>query len=293
MYRRTVLSLVAGLVLAGCGGSEGSGPTDVATEPSTVAGPAGLSVAGIETPDTVPVNTLYGIVVDVENPTETRRRFDSGVSVQFGDEWRAVDATLSGAVPAGETARFGARLPGFAFLGTYDVRVDATGDTAPVEAVPLERSFGESFRAPDGVSVVVAGGRFVSTYRGGGGNATARTPPADSQWAVVRVQIQNPTGEQVEFPPYGAFVAVVDGERYSVALADADDPVTVPGDRQTVELPYLVPSDATGDDLSVRWEPTYGGRRTGAVWSVDDTTPQPTTSGSVSTSRPLAPERNG
>ncbi len=224
-------------------------------------------MAGIETPETVPVNTLYGVVAEVENPTATRRRFESGVSVQSGGEWREVDATLSGEVPAGETTPLGARMPGFSFLGTYEVRVDATGETGSVEAVPLELGFGESFRAPDGASVVVQGGEFASTYRGGGENTTARTPPGDRQWVVVRVQIRNPTDEAVGFPPYGAFVVVVGDDRYPVAIADADDPVTIPGDQQTVELPYLVPADATSEGLSVRWEPTYGERRTGAVWS--------------------------
>ncbi|ESS06352.1 MAG: hypothetical protein A07HB70_01067 [uncultured archaeon A07HB70] len=270
MNRRTVLSLVAGVALAGCGGSGSSGspePTATGTAIPTAAGPEGLSVAGLKTPDTVPVNTLYGVVTEVENPTETLRRFESGVSVQSGDEWREVDATLSGEVPAGETVRFGARLPGFAFLGTYEVRVDATGETGSVEAVPLDLGFGESFRTPRGLSVRVQGGTFASTYTGGGENTTARTPPADRQWAVITVQVGNPTGEAAGFPPYGAFVAVVGDERYGVAVADADDSVTIPGDRRTVELPYLVPADATSEELSVRWEPTYGERRTGAVWS--------------------------
>lgn len=265
MNRRTALSLVAGAALAGCSGSGDPEPT--ATETATVAGSEGLSVTGLETPDTVPLNTLYGVVAEVENPTETRRRFDSAVSVRLDGEWRTTDATLSSEVPAGETVQVGARLPGFQFLGTYEVRVDATGETRPVEAVPLELPFGESFRTPRGLAVAVLGGEFTSTYRGGGENTTARTPSPDRQWLVATVRVENPTGESVGFPPYAAFVAAVGGERYGVAVTDADAPVTVSSDRRTLELPYLVPADVTSDGLSIRWQPTYGGRRTGAVWS--------------------------
>lgn len=296
MNRRTALSLVAGVALAGCGGSGGSGSTETGTgtETPTAAGAEGLSVTGLETPEAVPVNTLYGVVVTAENPTETRRRFESGVSVRLGGEWRATDATLSAEVPAGETVQIGTRLPGFAFLGTYEVRVDATGETGSVEAVPQELGFGESFQSPRGLSVVVTGGRFEPTYAPGGGeNTTARTPPPDEQWLVARVQIANPTGEAVEFPPYGAFVVVVDGTRHRVAISDADEPVTVSSDQRTVELPYLVPADATSDGLSVRWEPTYGDRRTGAVWSASEATPEPATPQSVSSGRPRTLERNG
>jgi hypothetical protein len=81
------------------------------------------------------------------------------------------------------------------------------------------------------------------------------------------VRIGNPTGESVQFPPYGAFVLVADGERYPVAVAGADDPVTLDGDQTRVELPYVVPAETDSSSLVVRWEPTLGGRRTGAVWS--------------------------
>lgn len=277
MKRRTTLSLgLAGLAsLAGCGGSggpsaeteTGTGTGSGSTTSTPTGGADGLSIVEFATPETVPVRRQYPVGVRVENPTETGRRFESGVSVRIDGEWRALDATLGGTVGPGEAATFGARLPGLPFLGTYELRLDATGRTTSAEVVPVELSFGDPFQTPDGLQVAVQGGKFASTYTGGGNNTTARTPPPDSQWVVVRVQIQNPSGESMEFPPYGAFVLVLEGERYLPALAGADDPVTVPGSQRNVELPYVVPADATADGLSVRWEPTYGGRRTGAVWS--------------------------
>lgn len=274
MKRRTTLSLgLAGLAgLAGCGGSGGPETgaetgTESTTSTPTPAGADGLSIVEFATPETVPVRRQYPVGLRVENPTETGRRFESGVSIRIDGEWRALDATLGGTVGPEEAATFGARLPGLPFLGTYELRLDATGRTTSVEVMPVELSFGDPFQTPDGLRVAVQGGRFESTYTGGGNNTTARTPPPDSQWVVVRVQIRNPSGESTGFPPYGAFVLVVGGERYTPALAGADDPVTVPSSQRSVGLPYVVPADATADGLSVRWEPTYGGRRTGAVWS--------------------------
>jgi hypothetical protein len=272
--RRTYLAVAAGVGLAGCGGS-GSGsasPTATGTDGSTetpTAAPVGsgaLSVAGFETPATVQARTPYPVTVRVENPTDSPGRFESALSVRLGGEWRTFAETLSGEVAAGETRAFETRLPGFGYLGTYDLRLDATGGTATVEVVARELSFGEQFSTPRDLAVSVEGGQFTSSFTGGG-NATARTPPADSQWVVVRVTVVNPTGEPVQFPPYGAFVLVADGERYPVALSDPDAPVEISGDQATVELPYVVPTSAAGGSLRVRWQPTYGGRRTGAVWS--------------------------
>jgi hypothetical protein len=269
MDRRTVLALAAA-GLAGCGstgspseGTESSAETD---SPTAAGAGADLSVEGVDAPETTEVTTPYEVGVRVRNPTDRSARFESGLSARTGDGWQSLDATVAGTVPAGETARVAGRLSGFAFLGTYELRLDATGRTWRVETRPRDLSFGESFRTPRGLSVTVRGGRFVSTYTGGG-NGSARTPPPDGQWAVVRVRIGNPTGESVQFPPYGAFVLVADGERYPVAVAGADDPVTLDGDQTRVELPYVVPAETDSSSLVVRWEPTLGGRRTGAVWS--------------------------
>jgi hypothetical protein len=272
--RRTYLALAAGVGLAGCGGS-GSGPgsrtatgtdTRTATPTATPVGPDALSVAGFETPATVAVRTPYPVTVRVTNPTDAVARFESGLSVRLRGRWRTFADPVAGEVPAGETRAFEVQVPGFAYLGEYDLRLDATGRTTAVEVVPRELSFGERFTTPRGLAVSADGGRFTSSFTGGG-NATARTPPADSQWVVVQVTVVNPTGETVQFPPYGAFVLVAGGERYSVALSDPDAPVEISGDQATVELPYVVPADAPPDSLRVRWQPTYGGRRTGAVWS--------------------------
>jgi hypothetical protein len=266
MDRRTLLALVA-VGLAGCGSPEGPASPD-GTDPSatpTAAGSA-LSVVGLDAPGTVEVTRPYAFGVRVRNPTDAPGRFESGLSARVEGDWRALDVAVSGRVPAGETARLEGRLSGFAFLGTYDLRLDATGETWRVESVPRELAFGEPFRTPRGLTVTVRGGEVVSTYTGGG-NATARTPPPDGRWVVVRVRVGNPTGESVRFPPYGAFVLDVDGTRYSVAVGDPDEPVTVEGDRLRVELPYVVPTGVDPTAFAVRWEPTLGGRRTGAVWS--------------------------
>ena len=274
MERRTVLALAAA-GLAGCGStgsSSSSSPSSSeepaspeATDPPTSTG-GDLSVVGLNTPETVEVTTPYEVGVRVRNPTDRSARFESGVSARARDGWQSLGVTVAGSVPAGETARLAGQLPAFAFLGTYELRLDATGQTWRAEVRPRDLPFGEAFRTPRGLSVTVQGGEFVSTYTGGG-NGSARTPPPDDQWAVVRVRIENPTGESVRFPPYGAFVLVVGGERYPVAVADADDPVTVDGDRTQLELPYVVPADVDRSALEMRWEPTIGGRRTGAVWS--------------------------
>ena len=269
MDRRTVLALAAA-GLAGCGSTQPSEDTaspDATDSPTeTRAAGAELSVVGLDAPETVEVTTPYQFGVRVRNPTDAPGRFESGLSARAGGDWQSLDASVSGQVPAGETARLAGRLPGFAFLGSYDLRLDATGRTWSVESVPRELSFGEAFGTPRGLSVAVLGGRFASTYTGGG-NGSARTPPPDGQWVVVRVQIRNPTGGPIQFPPYGAFVLVVDGERYPVAVANAGEPVTVDGDQTRVELPYVVPAGTDSSTLAVRWEATVGGRRTGAVWS--------------------------
>lgn len=270
MDRRTLLALAAA-GLAGCGstGSSPEGPespdgTDTSATP-TAAG-TDLSVVGVDAPETVEVTVPYTFGVQVQNPADSPARFESGLSARAGGDWQALDATVSGRVPAGETARLEGRLSGFAFLGAYDLRLDATGQTWRVESVPRELPFGESFRTPRGLDVTVRGGDVVSTYTGGG-NGSRQTPPPDGQWVVVRVRIVNPTGESIQFPPYGAFVLVADGERYPVAVADADSPVTLDGDQVRVELPYVVPTGTDPATLAVRWEPTIGGQRTGVVWS--------------------------
>jgi hypothetical protein len=209
--------------------------------------------------------------VRVRNPTEAPGQFESGLSARAGGDWQSTDVRVAGQVPAGETARLTGRLSGFVFLGTYDLRLDATGRTWSVETVPRQLSFGEEFGTPRGLGVTVSGGEVASTYTGGG-NGSAQTPPPDAEWVVVRIQIRNPTGESIQFPPYGAFVLVAGGERYSVAIADADEPVTITSDQQRVELPYIVPTGMDPSTFSVRWEATVGGQRTGAVWSSSSST---------------------
>lgn len=268
MERRTALALAAA-GLAGCG-STGSSPSEESespgtTDPSTPTG-GGLSIVGLDAPETAEVTTPYEVGVRVRNPTDRSARFESGLSARAGDGWQSLDASVAGTVPAGETARVAGRLSGFVFLGTYELRLDATGQTWRVETSPRELSFGGSFRTPRGLSVTVRGGRFVSTYTGSG-NGSTRTPPPDGQWVVVLVRVGNPSDESIQFPPYGAFVLVAGGERYPIAVAGADDPVTLDGDQRRVELPYVVPAGTDQSSLVVRWEPTIGGRRTGAVWS--------------------------
>lgn len=270
MDRRTLLALAAA-GLAGCGSTTPSPEPTTSSDatgqsPGTPTAGADLSVVGIDAPETVEVTTPYSFGVRVRNPTDSPGRFESGLSARAGGDWQSLDAGVAGQVPAGETARLEGRLPGFVFLGSYDLRLDATGRTWTVEAVPRELAFGESFQTPRGLSVTVRGGELTSTYTGGG-NATPQTPPSDGQWVVVRVRIVNPTGESIQFPPYGAFVLVADGERYPVAVANPDDPVTIDSDQRRVELPYAVPSGTDPSTLAVRWEATVGGRPTGAVWS--------------------------
>jgi hypothetical protein len=271
MDRRTLIALAAA-GLAGCGatGSSSEGPespnkTDGSATPATAAG-SDLSVIAVDAPGTVEVTVPYTFGVRVRNQTDGPAQYASGLSARAGSGWQSLDATVSGRVPAGETARVQGRLSGFPFLGTYGLRLDATGQTWRVESVPRELPFGESFQTPRGLSVTVRGVDVVSTYVGGE-NGSARTPPSDGQWVVVRVRIINPTGESIQFPPYGAFVLVAGGERYPVAVADVDEPVTIDGDRVRFELPYVVPTGTDPATLAVRWQPTIGGQRTGAVWS--------------------------
>ena len=277
MNRRTALAVVGGLaVLPGCGGFGGSpatatgGQTPTASDgsPRPPATTDDLEVVGLSAPESVPVTEPYEFAVRVHNPTDRPGAFRSPLSLQVGNgEWRSLEGAVGGRVGAGATRSLSASLPAIAYLGTYRLRLDAVGRTWSFETAPRRLAFGTAFDAPSGLSVVVAGVSFATSYTGGGNGTTARTPPSGSTWAVVTVRVSNPTGEPVQFAPFGAFSLSAAGTRHAVALSDPRDRVRIVGDWTDFELLFVLPADTTKREVTVRWTPSYGGRRTAAEWS--------------------------
>ncbi|MFB6160476.1 MAG: hypothetical protein ABEJ61_04770 [Haloferacaceae archaeon] len=276
MRRRTAVALLGGGLasLSGCSALGGSGTaTSTASQSSTgtptPAPTTDLEVAGVDAPGTVEVNVPYEFAVRVRNPTDRRGTFESGLSLRIGGDgdWRALDGRIGGEVPPGETRTVSGSLPPIAFLNTYDLRLDATGRTWSFETVARQRSFGDAFETPRGLSVVVLGGSFTTSYTGGGNESAARTPPSGSKWAIVRVRVLNPTDQEVTFPPFGAFSLLAGGSRHAVRISNPDQTIRITGERTEFELPFVVPEDVTADDITVRWKPVYGDRSTAATWA--------------------------
>lgn len=274
MRRRRALALFGGFAtLSGCsaiGGSETATPSAAPSDGTTPA-PATtdeLEVVGVDAPESVEVNAPYEFTLRVRNPTDRPGAFQSRLSLRIGDgEWNHLEGGVGAEVPPGATRELSTSLPPIAFLNTYDLRLDAVERSWTFETVARRLPFGDGFETPRSLTVTVLGGSFTTSYAGGGNESDARTPPSGSKWVVVRVEVENPGDEVVTFPPLGAFTLLTDGSEHAVRLSDPNDGVELSMDRARIEIPFVVPEDVTGDELTVRWEPVYGDRRTAAAWS--------------------------
>lgn len=258
----------AATALAGCGGSSGTDgttrpTTGTTTDTGTAGGTTPLSVRSVDAPASVEIGQSYAVRFAVENPTDGERTLDTPVSVRTGGEWRPFTSISAGIPPGTTTVERELAAP--LFLGTYRFRLDDPTAEWQVEATERRLAFGESFGTPQGLALSVLGGEFTDAYDAGG-NETI-TPSDDRQFLLVRVRVRNPTDGSTTLPPLGVFHVDAAGETYDVALDDPGQRVTVEsGNRKEIELPFLVPTSVSVDDLAVRWAPEFRPGRTVAVW---------------------------
>lgn len=273
MDRRAVLALcgTVATTLAGCGGNADGGgeTTSPTTDTSTTTGtdrPA-LAVESVAAPDSVEIGWFYTVQFTVENRTDSERRLVSPISVRVDGEWEPF-MQIEASVPPGTTT-IERDLNAPLFLGDYRFRLEDPRATWGIQVTERRLPFGTQFTTPENLHLSVPGGKFVDSYSGAGSNRTL-TPPGDRQFLLIRIRYRNPTEESITAPPLGVFHVRTGDETHDVALDDPGRRLTLePNERREVELPFLVPSSTSVEDIEVRWTPTYRAGKTVAVWLSD------------------------
>lgn len=226
-------------MLAGCSESGGESTTAGATTGTPTGGTTTPPVARAfeltqrEGPGTVRLNEPWVFGFSVRNVTDAGRTFRSTLSTRLEDgEWEQLEGEVSFEVDSGEIKTWQSPRFRFRFLRTVTYRLDALGATWTVESTPLQLDYGLAYTSPVGLRITVGQVTFRDERPDGteGGTATPTSTPmpptvADAEgtkWAVVPVEVENPTDQSRPAPFPQEFTFRGDGETYP------DEPIDHP-----------------------------------------------------------------
>lgn len=239
--RRYLAALGAGAsgVLAGCSEFGGESTTAGATTGTPTEGTTTPPVAEAfeltqrEGPGTTRLNEPWVFGFSVRNVTDARRTFRSTLSTRLEDgEWEQLEGEVSFEVDPGKTKTWQSPRFRLRFLRTVTYRLDALGTTWTVESMPLQLDYGLAYTSPVGLRITVGQVTFGDERPEGteGGTATPTPTPmpptaADAEgtkWAVVPIEVENPTDQSRSAPFPQEFTFRGDGETYP------DEPIDHP-----------------------------------------------------------------
>lgn len=290
--RRYLAALGAGAsgLLAGCSESGGGQTTAATATPGgttpSVAEAFEVTKRGVT--ETTRLNEVWVFGFTVRNRTDTARVFRSTISSRIdGGEWRQFDRPLTLDVGPGEAKTWRSPRIKFQFLRSYTYRLDATGTTWSVEVIPLTLDYGLTYTSPVGLQITVGTILFRDEKPRTAGDPTATptstpastatstptpTPPpptaADTggtKWAVVPVEVQNPTDQPRSAPFPQEFTFRANGETYADVPLDRPDlfyrdRALKTGEPLSGNLYYEVPAGLDARDVEFVLQRSYDQR---------------------------------
>ena len=197
-----------------------SSPSPTASVPANV--DAAFDVAGIDASEETELNVPWGFTVRVRNATSNPQIFESTLSVRKrGSEWETFEGALRFRVPPGETRGWESPLRGFAYLGSFDYRLDALSHTWSVDVVPKTVSFDVSYTTPEGLVMTIGDVTFRSTDPSDG--ETPDPAPRTDGFTPTPTPLPEPTPSPAEPGERWALFPLTVGKR-GEGTAMAPDP---------------------------------------------------------------------
>lgn len=282
MRRRDYLAALgagASGFVAGCSESIGGDTTTAPTEGGTTTGPAtppvaeAFEVTEVHGTERTRLNEAWVFGFSVRNLTDDRRTFRSPLSTRVdGGEWRQFEREMAFEVDPGRVRTWRSPRIQFRFLRTISYRLDALGATVTVEVIPLRLDYGLAYTSPVGLRITVGQVTFRDeqpTGREDGTPTPTPTPPpptapdaSGTKWAVVPIEVENPTEQARPAPFPEEFTFRADGETYpDVPIDHPDlfyrDRSLEPGEPLSGNLYYEVPAGLDANAVEVVLRRSY------------------------------------
>lgn len=235
MERRTLLATVGtgmgiGIGTAGCLGfgtdSGGDGDEreggDFPDEVETDDGAARFEIVGIERPNNVQVREAFRAEIAIGNSGGEAGQFSGALAIaeQGTGNTQTIDETASRMIDPGSVETFSLTQLTIPFAGEFDLTVEgytntvtwAEGAEASIVVEPMNGGIGDPYQLSDIIEVTPTAIRFEDALRyrtqarggfsgGTGERIGLRSTVSDHIFAVVTVQVENGSREQVALEP--------------------------------------------------------------------------------------------
>jgi hypothetical protein len=275
--RRRYLAL-ATASLAGCLDRPGRPPDDTATphtdepdtdtptpSPTATPEPASFRVEDLSVPDAATIGQRLTVAATVRNVGGQAGRAVVPLAIDRGTgEWSAVATIRSDTVRPGQTAIVEGPPLTPSTLPALRLRVGDRQTTVSVE--PPVLAVGEPFSTRAGVAVEVTGISFAPSYEyhvDGDAREAEATP--GWKWAMVEIEVDNPTDGPAATPTYEEFglVRPLSGTQYDPVIdrkevARYGGGALLAGADRNGRVVFEVPDGVRAADLRIAWSRTYG-----------------------------------
>jgi hypothetical protein len=266
--------------LAGCFGGGGGGDTNTETigGQSTPTGTplpdaAQLALESIDAPSEAEIQSEYTFTINVSTGGGQPGVYRAPVNVRRGGgvSYQEVNDALVYVAP-GETQAADISIPPFQFTGAANIQVEGAQNQWRIQINGRELPFGGTFATAEGMvmSITRIELRDSYVYNGPGGEQEIEATEGN-QYAFVYIDVSNETGRE-EFTPRPAdFRVLYGGSELTTELVNREEGQyresrIQAGATTSGWMPFLVPSEATVEDLNVKFDSGSGTRNQIAYW---------------------------
>jgi hypothetical protein len=275
--RRRYLAL-ATASLAGCLDRPGGPPDDTATpntdapdtdtptpSPTATPEPASFRIEDLSVPDAATIGQRLTVAATVRNVGGQAGKAAVPLTVDRGDgNWKNVGTLRTDTVQPGQAAVV--EGPALTPSTLPELRLRAGDRQTTVSVEPPVLAVGEPFSTRAGVAVEVTGISFAPSYEyhvDGDARVAEATP--GWKWAMVEVEVDNPTDSPVSTPTYEEFglLRPLSGTQYDPAVdrnevARYRGGALLAGADRAGRMVFEVPDGVRAVDLRIAWSRTYG-----------------------------------
>lgn len=270
MKRRALLASVGVGVstgLAGCFGGGNNNSNDQQTESggraSTPTGtPLGeeaqLSLRQIDAPPSAEIQLEYTFRIHVRNSGEQPGVYTAPVTVRRSGEsqYRQVTEALVYVEP-GETQAAEISIPPFSGIGSANIRIESPQNQWRVDITGPELTYGEYFTLPGQMPISVQRVDLAQNNGGVGPNGSEVTAPSGEQYVFAHIEVQNNADTEDFIPEPDSFSVQYQGTQYTPVFFGGQgrytQAIVSSGTTYQGWIPFVVPSSASLDDLTVKY----------------------------------------
>jgi hypothetical protein len=294
MRRRTYLTVaVSTIPLAGCsetatdpangGNGDGGGGDESTSEQSEESNGSAESepepepepefeVRSVNAPEEVELGEEWSYSMTVANTGDADGTYTGVVEIDSPAFQQPETSEFSSDITAGEEVTYESGTVTTEIITELTITLE--GESTTVQFVSAKLDFGDTYEAPDDVTVTVKWVDLQGAYRYEGFNGEMRMVDASEgrQFAFVEVVVENDSGS-VTLIPYGQDFAIrVDQRQYDPVVVNLEEGKYAggevgPGVVREGWIAYEIPEELGEEDLTVEWfEQTVRGDH-GARWA--------------------------